>query len=231
MSEDINLPQEALHEAPATEAVVEAPTHQDIVIGGDLTEDDLNRVYARLGRPETHEGYDLSEVIPENYNNGTVEEFKKKAFEAGMSNDAVKKMAQWYRDVEAEGLQKMERARMEQSDRGILQLKQEFGSNFDAEVNNARKALEAYTDNDFRKYMDETGLGNNPALVKAFAKIGRELSEDRLVQSDTAVRMKQNDDLRRSEIDRLRSSKEFMEKYRRGDQAAVHRLNRLYLDN
>ena len=76
--------------------------------------------------------------------------------------------------------------------------------------------------------MDDTGLGNHPALVKAFAKIGRELSEDRLVQSDTAVRLAKSDDLRKSEIARLRAHRDFMSRYRRREAAAVQRLNSLY---
>ena len=112
-----------------------------------------------------------------------------------------------------------------------MTLKTELGANFDAEVRNARKALDAYTDKAFKQYMDESGLGNHPALVKAFAKIGRELSEDRLVQSDTATRLAKNDELRKSEILRLRGNKEFMEKYRRGEPTAVQRLNSLYSDD
>lgn len=76
--------------------------------------------------------------------------------------------------------------------------------------------------------MDDTGLGNHPALVKAFAKIGRELSEDRLVQSDTAVRLAKSDELRKSEIARLRADRDFMSRYRRGEAGAVQRLNSLY---
>jgi hypothetical protein len=241
---DNNLQQPTLHEtagivlpemgqtstsSPGThiEPVAE-PAVQDLILSGDLTDDDKNRVYARLGRPEDPQGYDLTEIVPAEYDQTVVDQFKKKAHESGMSEDAVKKMAAWYRELETANIKKMEDARQQQSGMGILQLKQEFGLNFDREVNNARKALEAYTDSNFRKYMDESGLGNHPALVKAFAKIGRELSEDRLVQSETAQKISKSNDLRKAEINRLRSDQSFMQKYRNGDRNAIERMQRLY---
>jgi DNA-binding transcriptional MerR regulator len=169
--------------------------------------------------------------VPDNYDPALLADFKKQAFENGMSNEGVRKMTEWYKNVEMAKAEALNKARAQHSDMQILQLKQEFGTRFDQEVGNARKALDAYTDKEFRKYMDETGLGNHPALVKAFAKIGRELSEDRLVQSETASRLAQDESLKRSEILRLRSDASFMDKYRRGDRAAIERLNRLYEGN
>lgn len=202
-----------------------------LTIGEELTDEDRNLVYNRLGRPEDPDKYDLSGIVPDNYDPALLADFKKQAFENGMSNEGVRKMTEWYKNVEMAKAEALNKARAQHSDMQILQLKQEFGTRFDQEVGNARKALDAYTDKDFRKYMDETGLGNHPALVKAFAKIGRELSEDRLVQSETASRLAQDESLKRSEILRLRSDASFMDKYRRGDRAAIERLNRLYEGN
>lgn len=219
----------AVEPAPTEPAAAPAtPEVEILTIGTELTDEDRNRIYSRLGRPEAPDKYDLTDIVPENYNHSVVEEFKQKAYENGMSNEGVRKMAEWYKDIELKQAEAMQKAKMAQADQHILHLKKEFGTRFDEEVNNARKALDAYTDKDFRKYMDETGLGNHPALVKAFAKIGRELSEDRLVQSETATKLAQDEHLRRAEILRLRADQTFMERYRRGDREAVARLNRLY---
>lgn len=212
--------------APVTES--QDAGVKEIIIGFDITPTDRDIIYERLGRPKSHEGYDLTGIVPETYNQGVVEEFKKKAHETGMSAEGVRTMAEWYKDLEIKQRESIEKSKAIQTDQYILELKRDFGVNFDTEVKNARKALDAYTDNAFRKYMDDTGLGNHPALVKAFAKIGRELSEDRLVQSDTAVRLAKSDELRKSEIARLRSDRDFMSRYRRGEAAAVQRLNSLY---
>ena len=207
------------------------PQVEQLIIGEELTADDVNRIYSRLGRPESPDKYNLEGIVPDTYNQDVLEQFKQKAHETGMSQEGVRKMAEWYKEVEIKQHEAIKKARAIQDDQNLLTLKTEFGVNFDSEIKNARKALDAYTDKAFKQYMDESGLGNNPALVKAFAKIGRELSEDRLVQSDTATRLAKNDDLRRSEILRLRSNKDFMDKYRRGEPTAVQRLNNLYADD
>lgn len=203
---------------------------KEIIIGSDITAADREIIYERLGRPKSYEGYDLKGIVPETYNQGVVEDFKKKAHETGMSEEGVRNMAEWYKGLEIKQREAMEKSKAIQADQYVLELKKDFGANFDSEVKNARKALDAYTDMAFRKYMDDTGLGNHPALVKAFAKIGRELSEDKLVQSDAAIRLSKSEELKKNEIARLRSDKEFMSRYRRGDSAAVQRLNSLYTD-
>ncbi len=213
------------------EVVEEGPVVKEIIIGAELSDSDREEVYRRLGRPDAPDGYDLSEIVPETYSQSVIDQFKQKAHEAGMTPDGVKKMAQWYKELEIQQQEAIVKSRKEQDDRHLLELKRDFGIKFDEEVQNARKAIDAYTDKAFRQYMDDTGLGNHPALVKAFAKIGRELSEDRLVQSETATRLAKNEELVRSEISRLRSDQAFMERYRRGDPAAVQRLNRLYLED
>lgn len=217
-------------EAPTQEGaqVVENGGVKEIIIGAEITDSERNMIYERLGRPKDHEGYDLSGIVPETYNQGVVEEFKKKAHETGMSAEGVRSMAEWYKGLEIKQREAMEKSKQIQAEHYVLELKKDFGANFDSEVRNARKALDAYTDEAFKKYMDDTGLGNHPSLVKAFAKIGRELSEDKLVQSDTATRLAKSDEIRRSEISRLRSDKDFMARYRRGEAAAVQRLNSLY---
>lgn len=229
--EDINNEvQPQLDIQPAEPAVEHTPVEQ-LIIGEEITEDDRIRIYNRLGRPEAPDNYDLSGIVPDTYNQDIVDEFRKKAHETGMSQEGVRKMAEWYKEVELKQQDAIRKARAMQDDQNMLHLKAEWGVHFDENVKNARKALDAYTDKAFKQYMDETGLGNHPALVKAFAKIGRELSEDRLVQSDTATRMAQNEELKRSEILRLRSNSEFMARYRQGDPVAVQRLNRLYLED
>lgn len=47
----------------------------------------------------------------------------------------------------------------------------------------AKKALDAFGTPELRKYLDDTGLGNHPEIVRAFYKVGQAISEDRMVPS------------------------------------------------
>ena len=221
ISSDSALPQSA-------ETVEASPAVDIIHVGETLTQDDINRIYSRLGRPESSDKYDLNDIVPSEYNQDIITQFKEKAFENGMSNEGVRKMAEWYKEVELKQIDSMNKAKQHQAEMWKLQVMKEWGSNFEKNVQLAVKARDAYTDADFRKYMDETGLGNHPAMLKAFAQIGRELSEDKLVQSETASRIAADEASLRREIDRLRSDKDFMSAYRKGDPAAIRRMNKLH---
>ena len=208
-----------------------SPAQQPFLLEGELTADDLNRVYTKLGRPESPDLYDFSGIVPDTYDQSAVEEFKKQAFENSMSKDGARKLAEWYKAREIQSIENYKKSQDQQRVNAELTLRTEWGSNYDSEVKNALKAVDTYGGKEFKDYLNTTGLGNHPALVKAFAKIGRELSEDKLIHSETAKTQAHNLELQKAEIARLRSDKAFMELYRRGDAAAVSRLNRLYQTN
>ena len=44
---------------------------------------------------------------------------------------------------------------------------------FDAQLKVAQAAVEHYGGAEFKKFLNETGMGNHPDLIRAFAKIGR----------------------------------------------------------
>tara|TARA_R110000796_G_scaffold9078_3_gene31204 strand:- start:5584 stop:6204 length:621 start_codon:yes stop_codon:yes gene_type:complete len=55
------------------------------------------------------------------------------------------------------------------------------GENFEANVSFAKKALNAYGDQELNDLLVSTGFGNHPAIVRAFYKMGKSVSEDTLV--------------------------------------------------
>ena len=64
-----------------------------------------------------------------------------------------------------------------------IQADKDFGGdNFKSTVADAKRALSKYDeDGTIRKMLDETGYGDNPAVIKIFAKVGRELGEDKII--------------------------------------------------
>tara|TARA_R100001594_G_scaffold5297_2_gene16828 strand:- start:6076 stop:6936 length:861 start_codon:yes stop_codon:yes gene_type:complete len=133
--------------------------------------------WEKLGTPETSEGYDLK--APEGYD----------AYAENMSNwyrEAAHKVklpaaqAQQLHDSYVQHIMQMqENAALEQKrqveDWGN-QIKREYGQALDERVGLAHRAMRAFGSDELRTLMDETGLGNHPEVVKAFVKIGSELS-------------------------------------------------------
>lgn len=58
----------------------------------------------------------------------------------------------------------------------------EFGGDkLDANLAVAKKALDAFGTPELRTLLNETGLGNNPELIRAFYRAGKAMSEDTMV--------------------------------------------------
>ena len=56
------------------------------------------------------------------------------------------------------------------------------GSNYDRSVADCKRAINRFGSDAFRKAMNETGLGNHPEVVRVFARIGRSMSEDTIIE-------------------------------------------------
>lgn len=58
------------------------------------------------------------------------------------------------------------------------------GDKFEANMTRAKQALDKFGTPELREYLESTGMGNNPELIRAFYKVGAAMSEDTLVTSN-----------------------------------------------
>lgn len=54
------------------------------------------------------------------------------------------------------------------------------GDKFDANLAVAKKAIDTFGSPELKQYLNETGLGNHPEVIKTFLRIGQQISEDKL---------------------------------------------------
>lgn len=59
-------------------------------------------------------------------------------------------------------------------------LRSEFGAGYDAKISIAARAVQHFGGAGLVDHLNASGLGNHPAMIKAFAKIGSMMSEDTL---------------------------------------------------
>ena len=137
------------------------------------------KAYAALGRPETAEGYKLPPT-PEGLQESAELKtgFLKVAHEAGLSDRQAARLAEWWNGTAAGTAQAQTAAQERTEAAGIATLQAEWGNEFAANLDLAKKALANYGDEKLVAYLDSTRLGNDPALIRAFAKIGKPLAED-----------------------------------------------------
>ncbi|WP_176608494.1 peptidase [Klebsiella pneumoniae] len=113
-----------------------------------------------------------------------VELFEPVARELGLSNDQAQKLAGLWpqlqeqiqnRQAESWGQQVEQWAADTKADKEI------GGDKLTVSVGHAQKALDTFASKEFREFLDSTGLGNHPEMVRAFAKVGKLMSEDSFV--------------------------------------------------
>lgn len=60
------------------------------------------------------------------------------------------------------------------------------GKEFDGSLKAARKALASYGTPELAKFLDETGLGDHPELIRAFVRVGKAMAEDSVAGTKAA---------------------------------------------
>lgn len=58
------------------------------------------------------------------------------------------------------------------------------GDKFDANMTRAKQAMEKFATPALREFLESTGMGNHPELIRTFVKVGAAMSEDTLVTSN-----------------------------------------------
>ena len=120
---------------------------------------------ARLGRPDTAEGYTQE---------GMNDDFRNWAFENGFTNKQIASLLERNQgDLEAANTASAEAAR-----EAFDGLKQEWGFAYDKNLASANKAIEAYADESAVQYIMDNKLNENAAFIKMMANIGGQLGEE-----------------------------------------------------
>lgn len=140
-------------------------------------------------KPGVPEKYELK--LPENslLDPSRLEKIAAVAKERGLSNEAAQALV----DHESQAVADFQKAQLEglkkTSEKWVEELKadKEFGGEaFSKTAEAAKRVVARFGDQQFREALESTGLGNHPALVRVFARIGKAMSEDQFVQPGAA---------------------------------------------
>ena len=191
----------------------------------------LNDVYAKLGRPESPDKYDLKlpEVNGIKWDDNAVGMFKQTAHKLGLNSTQLNGLLTMYGEHLKTGLPNIEAL----NQKGAQALQEHWG------VNAKRNAVMA--ENGFKQLalaelgaegserlldaINASGFGSNPDFVRVVARIVSETGEDKYVDGvDNHRTDEQTDD----EIRTLMGSKEYMDDRLPGHQAAVDKVRRLF---
>ena len=130
--------------------------------------------YNALGRPESPEGYDLS-----GYEDGESDYsgFRKMAHDAGLNQTQSEIILDTLKNEYLNNQEQYDNARESQEVDGLKSLQKDWGPEFNKNLNLAQRVFNRFADKDTLDYIEETGVGNNPNMIKMLARSGEAFSE------------------------------------------------------
>lgn len=148
--------------------------------GKDASEEEVKAFHKALGVPDKPEDYKVE--VPEGIEWGDddkalMDSFLGKLHSAGAPPQAVEAATAWY----FETLREAEEARTAEAERirkeGEAALRKEWGGDYDKNLALANDAIRQFGGEQLAQTLKERGLDNDPAMNRAFAEIGRRMSE------------------------------------------------------
>jgi hypothetical protein len=215
--------------------VVQAYAHAQRAIGADKIPmpkdgvwDDVAR--SKLGIPKSAEGYQLRR--PDLPQGVTYDEaFEKAALpvahKLGLTPHQVQGLLDFYAGHQGQTFQSAVRGRGDEEAQSIGHLQQEWGQGYDAKVAQAARAARYFGGQSLINFLNESGMGNNTELVRAFAKIGSMMTEDTL-KIGKAQGFSLTPDEARREANKLMASEAYTKRDHPEHSATVEHVSHLF---
>ncbi len=160
-----------------------APPEQIVRLPSAPDDAGWQEVYERMGRPTDPSGYEI------NAQDETTSQYLQEAHKAGLSKAQARQIYDWY-NTNAQLSETAAKDQFElQQQNFVHELKQDWGRDYEGNVDVARRAFLQLADGETLKLVEETGLGNHPGLVKMMNRVGQLMQEDGLLQNDVGTSM------------------------------------------
>lgn len=199
------------------------------VPGENATPEEWDAFFAKTGRPEKPEGYELKapEGIPEGvWSEDEAKEFATMAHKLGLSKKAANALVSW----QAQRIGKAFTAQQEQGEmlrnNAIGALKKEWGAAYDEQLKLAKAAAVTFGGDEILQHP----LANDPVFIKTMAKAGAAISESKLAGGRQGGLQVETPEMLKSRIGEIRADKShpYNVATHPNHDAAVKEMARLY---
>ena len=197
------------------------------------TDEDLDNIYSKLGRPETAEGYEIGvdgNIITEDI----AQSYADVAHKLRLTPDQASGILEYYKGMTNSASEVSIEAETQQRNQTEMELRKEWGDNFDARIEDAGKIAQQFGGGELLEMQlaDGTKVGNHPDFIKAFAKMAEfrqsVTSEDTVSDAPTSSMVTRQS--AQQEIDAIMNDKSHAYWDRKnviGRQAAIERVQEL----
>lgn len=134
------------------------------------TDEDLDNIYGRLGRPEAPDGYQIQadgNVITEDI----ATQYADIAHKLRLTPQQAEGVLEYYRSTVSNSAEQMQQIAAEQAESTEAELRREWGKTYDQKISAASGAAKEFAGDEIlnMQLSDGTLVGNHPAFIKAFA--------------------------------------------------------------
>lgn len=150
--------------------------------GKHATEDDIQRFYDQIGRPALDK-YEVKAPKDAKFvDDGFLKELIPIAHKSGVLPAQLEKILSWYEE-KAGASATAHKAQVEvQTKEQLGGLQKEWGKAYDQKLGYAKHLLKEKGDPTLMNWLEQTGAGNSPEVIKFLAKLGEDLyKEDNIV--------------------------------------------------
>jgi len=184
-NEFLNMIPEDLREHPSLSPIKDVPNlarsyvNQSKLLGADKlplpanpTDEDLDRIADRLGRPEAATGYEIAvdgQIVTED----VAKEFSEIAHKNRLTPSAASAILEYYKGAVEKSVKADADAKHQAQVDSVAALKAEWGSAYDQNVERAKAVAKEFSDVESITNIalaDGTNLGDHPEFIKTFAK-------------------------------------------------------------
>ena len=188
------------------------------------TDEEKSSFYKAIGLPDPDK---YSIKAPEGISPEILGGFKAEALKNGVLPHQAEALLNWYHGFDKATDQASEAEYKKTVQANLEGLKKEWGEGYDKEISAARMAVKEFGGDELIKYMNETGVGNDPAIIKAFAKAAKLFGEDKLREGGISDGRMTPQDIK-DQIQVIQGSAEYRDGKHPGHAAAVTKMAGLY---
>lgn len=192
--------------------------------GEDADEQTLNNFFNRLGRPESPDQYGFKP--PEGADPDLMNWFQQTAHQAGLNKQQAAKLFDAWNEMTGSRMEQMQSQAREQSEKAINDLRREWGSAYDTQIDAGKRAVAALGYDEARLNKLEDAMGT-AEMLKLFATLGSKMGEDSFEGGRSGDGFGITPAVAKQQVADLKMDKQFMEQYLKGDPDAVSKMKRL----
>ena len=186
-------------------------------------DEDWGPFWDKIGRPPAADQYELPEVEGADQlsqNPDDAANYAKKAHELGLTQRQMAGLWQHYQKSAVEYMNGFQEQQAAENQQGQLALQKEWGQAYDQKLSEAQAAVKEFGSDELVNLLNDTGFGDHPVLIKAFASIGEAMRNDKMYGRGDDMRSGAlSPGMAQQEIADLNLNAEFMNAYMNGENA------------